>query len=179
MHLLGSLIPLVLLDLPLDLDRAQLLELLLEDIPAVFLLLFEFLLIVLPLGVFQAICLLALPLPLDVGIFDSFFLLQLQLRLYLGLEEHLTCVVEPNLPVIVLVEISMHLEHLDLVDTLQVETHFQHHSQAVVFWAQVFQLGLDHLIELEVGKLAISGLALSNEFFPVFFTNLTEVVIQA
>lgn len=100
------------------------------------------------------------------------------LALDLRLEEDVGSVGEPHLPVVILEKVGIHLQDFHLMDLLDVEADFQHHAEAVVFRPQEFQLGLDHLIKLEVGELAMGCLVFSNEILVVVLANLLKVVLK-
>ena len=123
--LLGPLFLLRLAELALDLERAHFLQLLLEYLPPLFLLGTQLLGVLLPLGLLQLFSFAPFALLAVVGIFNRVFFLNLEHGLEPGSGEDIGCVEEPNLAIVILEEVSVHLKHLDVVNSLQVEAHFE------------------------------------------------------
>lgn len=125
---------------------------------------------------FQSLELLAL-LPLDLLLLeDALFLLELEFGFHLGSQQDVSCMHEPDFAIVVLEKVTVHLQNFFVAQLLQVEAHLKNLAEAVVFRPHLLQLVLDHLSQLNIGKLFQSRLRFVEELFPVFVADLFVVV---
>ena len=132
-----------------------------------------------PLGMLKSPQLGALvSLQLDL-LMNALLLLDLQTRLHQGPNQNVRGVHEPNLAIVVLEEIAIHLQDLPVLQLLQVEAHFKDLTKAEILRPLLLQFVFDHLIEFDIRQLFDRRFGLLQELFLVLLANLLEVVVQA
>ena len=64
---------------------------------------------------------------------------------------------EPNLSIVILEKITIHLQDFLIVQLLEVKAHLEHHTKTKVLRSQILQFILYHLTQLRFGQLFDCG----------------------
>jgi len=107
------------------------------------------------------------------------FLFDVERTFQLGSHYDILAVKEPNLSIIVLVEVTVHLEYFDLVHLLNVEAHLQYGAKAVVTGSLTAQSLFNFFIHLRVRQRFHQAIGLLQNLFLVFGANRREIVLEA
>ena len=83
----------------------------------------------------------------------ALLLLDLEARLHQWPYQNVRGVHEPNLSIVILKEIAIHLQDLLIVQLLHIEAHFKDLAKAEVLRALHLQFVFHHLIELDIRQL--------------------------